>query len=157
MRPDSKKPYVDSPMPSRTAASRCVRPACILHSFRRNIARSIAKPLGRCRTLRQNTPSRERDTRNREEQPERASHDGRNLDRLQRLGLYVTSTMIADDTREHYLPERETVHLGRDGASRMWGAMDATPSGTPLSIARPRSANAPRAIWERAPLAAAFR
>ncbi len=45
---------------------------------------------------------------------------GEVLDRLQRLGLYVTSTMIADDTREHYLPERETVHLGRDGASGMW-------------------------------------
>lgn len=42
------------------------------------------------------------------------------LDRLQRLGLYVTSTTIADDTRDHYLPERETAHLGRDGASGMW-------------------------------------
>jgi hypothetical protein len=42
------------------------------------------------------------------------------LDRLQRLGLSVTTTMIADDTREHYLPERETAHLGRDGASGMW-------------------------------------
>ena len=28
--------------------------------------------------------------------------------------------MIADDTATHYLPERETVHLGRDGASGNW-------------------------------------
>ncbi len=42
------------------------------------------------------------------------------LDRLERLGLPVTSTMIADDTAAHYLPERETAHLGRDGASGIW-------------------------------------
>jgi hypothetical protein len=45
---------------------------------------------------------------------------GEVLDRLRRLGLQVTPTMIVDDTAAHYLPERETVHLGRDGASGFW-------------------------------------
>lgn len=42
------------------------------------------------------------------------------LERLQRLGLHVTATMIADDTTAHYLPERKTAHFGRDGASGLW-------------------------------------
>jgi hypothetical protein len=42
------------------------------------------------------------------------------IERLQRLGLNVTVTMIADDTAAHYLPDRETAHLGRDGASGVW-------------------------------------
>ncbi len=45
---------------------------------------------------------------------------GELLDQLRRLGLYVTPTMIADDTDAHYLPERETAHFGRDGASGLW-------------------------------------
>jgi hypothetical protein len=45
---------------------------------------------------------------------------GEVLDRLHRLGLVVTPTMIADDTAAHYLPERKTVHLGRDGATGQW-------------------------------------
>lgn len=45
---------------------------------------------------------------------------GEVLERLQRLGLYVTPTMIADDTTAHYLPERETAYRGRDGASGSW-------------------------------------
>jgi len=45
---------------------------------------------------------------------------GEVLDRLHRLGLCVTLDMIADDTAAHYLPERKTVHRGRDGASGQW-------------------------------------
>jgi hypothetical protein len=45
---------------------------------------------------------------------------GEVLARLQRLGLYVTPTMIADDTTAHYLPARETAFFGRDGASGLW-------------------------------------
>ncbi|MGB8626116.1 MAG: hypothetical protein WCD03_08125 [Candidatus Cybelea sp.] len=44
------------------------------------------------------------------------------LDRLHRLGLLVTPTMIVDDSAAHYLPERETVYLGREGASGLWEA-----------------------------------
>lgn len=45
---------------------------------------------------------------------------GEVLDRLNRLGFFVTPTMIADDTDANYLPERKTTHRGRDGATGLW-------------------------------------
>lgn len=52
--------------------------------------------------------------------PTRPRTTGEVLQRLSALGLFVTATMIADDTDAHYLPERQTAHLGRDGASGAW-------------------------------------
>jgi hypothetical protein len=45
---------------------------------------------------------------------------GEVLARLKRLGLYVTHSMIEDDTGAHYLPERTTLYRGRAGASGLW-------------------------------------
>jgi hypothetical protein len=42
------------------------------------------------------------------------------VDHLTRLGMHVTATMIADDTDAHYLPDRDTAHRGREGASGVW-------------------------------------
>lgn len=49
---------------------------------------------------------------------------GEVLARFRRLGLYVTPTMIEDDTRAHYLPNRDTVFRGRAGASGLWEPVD---------------------------------
>lgn len=40
--------------------------------------------------------------------------------RLQRLGLPASVGSIARDTRDHYLPPRETEHAGRQGNSGLW-------------------------------------
>jgi hypothetical protein len=42
------------------------------------------------------------------------------VERLQGLGLQATIGSIARDTREHYLPPRDTRHTGRGGNSGLW-------------------------------------
>ena len=44
--------------------------------------------------------------------------------------LLLHPTMIADDTATHYLPERKTIHRGRDGATGLVGIVDGAARGT---------------------------